>query len=44
VVRQAAEPRAIEIVVTPRVNINHCVDLLYRFIVRGNRFVSGGRA
>jgi DNA-3-methyladenine glycosylase len=42
VVRQPAEPRTLEIVATPRININHCIDLPYRFIARGNRFVSRG--
>ena len=40
VVRQPAEPRLAEIVATPRINVNHCVDLPYRFVARGNRFLS----
>ena len=41
VVREPAEPRAVEITVTPRVGISQCADLPLRFLVRGNRFVSG---
>jgi DNA-3-methyladenine glycosylase len=41
-VHQAAEPQTFEIVATPRINISHCADLPYRFIARGNRFVSRG--
>ena len=41
VVREAAEPRAVEIAVTARVGITKCADLPLRFVVRGNRFVSG---
>jgi DNA-3-methyladenine glycosylase len=44
VVRQPAEPRIIDVVATPRININHCTELPYRFIARGNRFVSGRRS
>jgi DNA-3-methyladenine glycosylase len=40
VVRQPAEPRTLDIVATARININHCVDLPYRFVARENRFVS----
>jgi DNA-3-methyladenine glycosylase len=41
VVREPAEPRAVEIQVTARVGITKCADLPLRFLVRGNRFVSG---
>ncbi len=41
VVRQPAEPRHVEIAVTPRIGITKCADLPLRFVVRGNRFVSG---
>jgi DNA-3-methyladenine glycosylase len=40
VVRRPAEPRALEIEVTPRVGIRECADLPLRFLIRGNRFVS----
>jgi DNA-3-methyladenine glycosylase len=43
VVREPAEHRAIEIGVTGRIGLNVCADWPLRFIVRGNRFVSGGR-
>ncbi|MBV8731684.1 MAG: DNA-3-methyladenine glycosylase [Acidobacteriia bacterium] len=42
VVRAPAEPRRIEIDVTPRIGIRHCADWPLRFVIRGNRFVSGG--
>jgi DNA-3-methyladenine glycosylase len=41
VVREPAEPRHMEIAVTPRIGITKCADLPLRFLVRGNRFVSG---
>jgi DNA-3-methyladenine glycosylase len=44
VVREPAEPRALEIEVTPRVGIRICAERPLRFILRGNRFVSGPRA
>ena len=44
VVRAPAEPRRVEIDVTPRIGITHCADWPLRFIIRGNRFVSRSRA
>jgi DNA-3-methyladenine glycosylase len=41
VVREPLTRQHIEIVVTPRVGITKCADLPLRYIVRGNRFVSG---
>jgi DNA-3-methyladenine glycosylase len=43
VVREPAQHRHVDIAVTPRVGITKCADLPLRFIVRGNRFVSGPR-
>ena len=43
VVREPAEPRALEIQVTPRVGIRACAERPLRFILQGNRFVSGPR-
>jgi len=43
VVREPAEARAVEIQVTPRIGITRCAGLPLRFLVRGNRFVSGRR-
>jgi len=43
VVREPAERRRVEIAVTPRIGITKCADLLLRFVIRGNRFVSGKR-
>jgi DNA-3-methyladenine glycosylase len=43
VVRDPAEKRRVEIGVTARIGITKCADLPLRFIVRGNRFVSGKR-
>ena len=40
VLRQPAEPRAIEVDVTPRIGIRHCAERPLRFAIRGNRFVS----
>ena len=42
-VRQPREKRAIEIDVTPRIGISKCADWPLRFLIRGNRFVSGPR-
>jgi DNA-3-methyladenine glycosylase len=44
VVREPAESRRVEIAVTPRIGITKCADLPLRFVVKGNRFVSGRRA
>jgi DNA-3-methyladenine glycosylase len=41
VVRDPFEKRHVEIAVTPRIGISKCADLPLRFILRGNRFVSG---
>jgi len=43
VVREPAERRHVEIAVTPRIGITKCAELPLRFVVRGNRFVSGKR-
>jgi DNA-3-methyladenine glycosylase len=43
VVREPAEQHAIEIQVTPRIGITRCADLPLRFVIRGNRYVSGRR-
>ncbi len=40
VLRQPAEPRAIEVDVTPRIGIRHCAERPLRFAIHGNRFVS----
>ncbi len=40
VVREPAEPRKIEIEVTPRIGIRECADWPLRFVIKGNRFVS----
>src|SRR5579872_1033445 len=41
VVREPMERRKVEITVTPRIGIRECADWPLRFLVRGNRFVSG---
>ncbi len=40
VVRRPAQPKAIDIAVTPRVGITQCADLPLRFLARGNPYVS----
>jgi DNA-3-methyladenine glycosylase len=40
IVRYPAEPRTIEVAVTPRIGISKCADLPLRFLIRGNSFVS----
>jgi DNA-3-methyladenine glycosylase len=40
VVREQLKPERVEIEVTPRVGIRHCVDWPLRFVIRGNPFVS----
>ena len=42
-VREPLERRAIEIAVTPRIGITQCADWPLRFLIRGNRYVSGPR-
>ena len=44
VVREPKEGRRVEIVVTARIGIRECADWPLRFLVRGNRFVSGGKS
>jgi DNA-3-methyladenine glycosylase len=41
VVRNPAEPQPVQIRVTPRIGITQCADLPLRFLIQGNRFVSG---
>jgi len=43
VVRDPAVPRALEIQATPRIGIRVCTERPLRFILKGNRFVSGPR-
>jgi DNA-3-methyladenine glycosylase len=43
VVRAPAEPHRVEIAVTPRIGIRECADWPLRFLIKGNRFVSGAR-
>jgi DNA-3-methyladenine glycosylase len=43
VVREPAEPRPLEIEVTPRIGIRICAERPLRFLLRGNPFVSGPR-
>jgi DNA-3-methyladenine glycosylase len=44
VVRAPAEPHRLEIAVTPRVGIRECADWPLRFLIKGNRFVSGANS
>jgi DNA-3-methyladenine glycosylase len=44
VVRAPAEIRRPEIEVTPRIGIRECPDWPLRFLIKGNRFVSGAKA
>jgi DNA-3-methyladenine glycosylase len=44
VVREPAEPRRMQIAVTPRIGIRECADLPLRFLIQGNGFVSGRTA
>ena len=43
VVREALRPVAFEIDATPRIGIKQAAELQLRFLIRGNRFVSGAR-
>jgi len=43
VVREPGLPQAIEIDATPRIGIRVCAERPLRFVLRGNRFVSGPR-
>ena len=43
VVRAPAEAHRLEIAVTPRIGIRECADWPLRFLIKGNRFVSGAR-
>jgi DNA-3-methyladenine glycosylase len=40
VVREPAEPRPVEILVTPRIGIRQCAEAPMRFLIQGNAFVS----
>jgi len=44
VVRKSAPETVVEIEVTKRIGITQCADLPLRFLIRGNRFVSGKRS
>jgi DNA-3-methyladenine glycosylase len=41
VVRTPSAPGRFEIAVTPRIGITKCADLPLRFLIKGNRYVSG---
>ena len=43
VVRAPAGAHRLEIAVTPRIGIRECADWPLRFLIKGNRFVSGAR-
>jgi DNA-3-methyladenine glycosylase len=43
VVRAPAEAHRLEIAVTPRIGIRECADWPLRFLIKGNRFVSGAK-
>jgi DNA-3-methyladenine glycosylase len=43
VVREPLEKRAMEVQATPRIGVSVCADWPLRFIVKGNRYVSGPR-
>jgi DNA-3-methyladenine glycosylase len=43
-VRTARRDDPFEIETTPRIGIRHCADWPLRFVIKGNPFVSGGRA
>ncbi|HWF11560.1 MAG TPA: DNA-3-methyladenine glycosylase [Bryobacteraceae bacterium] len=43
VVRSSPRAGSFEIAVTPRIGITKCADLPLRFLIQGNRFVSGRR-
>ena len=43
VLREPAEPRELDIAVTPRIGITQCAGLPLRFVVRGSRFASQNR-
>jgi len=43
VLRAPAEAQRVEIAVTPRIGIRQCADWPLRFLIKGNRFVSGAR-
>jgi DNA-3-methyladenine glycosylase len=40
-VRELRDEPAVEITATPRIGITHCADWPLRFLIAGNRFVSG---
>jgi len=44
VVRDSAEPRRVDIEVTPRIGIRECADRPLRFLIRGNPFVSKAKS
>jgi DNA-3-methyladenine glycosylase len=44
VVREPREAREVDVAVTARIGITQCADLPLRYLIRGNRFVSGRAA